>query len=354
MTSDDCRPAAAIGAAPARARSRAFVLAIITASASLAPGAAFADGAAAAVSGAALANGRAALGRLPKLDEFGADAGGYALDFGDANGSASFDYKNYDLGRSERWGVWALGGLNLHGDPDGVARYMGGAGYTQLGAEYEASGRLRLGVLMHGDLGTYAGYGTGSQVDGRSILAGPYAALEFYDDVVLEAMAWGGVNLSTLQDAAGAEADYLSGMSVATARLSGVWRGPEEKLWVRPSVRGSYFIEQSPEFAVDDETVVHNRTVGLTELRFGPEIGYQLEGEMGALQPFMGLEGVAAAGAGAASTDAGGVSAAASAGFEASVESAKIRFKGVYSGLGDEGAGATSGTFDVTVPLPLN
>lgn len=291
---------------------------------------------------------------------------------GDANGSISFSTSLSDMRRAAAMsgddGAVAAFGLEdrpsvdfwiggsytyFESDFAGVAS-QGDVGMLQLGIDTRLSDTVLVGVAAFGDL-LSSDVVTGVEASGVGFMAGPYAVLSLNDNLYVEGLAAVGQAFNEVDDPAVGSAEYDSERLLVTARVSGDFRYDAWSL--RPATRVTYYAERQEEFLDGGGTLVPESTTELGQLRFGPEIAYDLEMIDGPrVRPFFGAEGVWAFlqteqlinGARVAADD---FSASVSAGFDANLGPASLRAAGRYDGLGAEDFDAITGELQVRIPL---
>ncbi len=305
------------------------------------------------VSSFALNKGRTFLGNLPDLERLGEDEASVFADATDNGGVASFDAALFGLGASGRFGFWARGGATFFSDDGGAIAYDGATGFGQAGLDYAASARLRVGFMLQGDLSRQDGGASGVDIDGVGFLAGPYAVFRLSSAFTVEALALGGAGFNTAENAAGAEADYTSTRGLVSAKLTGTFSSEISNWWLRPAIRGGYYVADSERFSLGG-VAAGAETVSLGELRFGPDIGYRFETGAGEIRPFVGVDGVAtfATGVAANTPDPEGFSGSVRAGIESRFSGGlKLSATARYDGLGDDDYDAVSGALEFKLPL---
>lgn len=215
-----------------------------------------------------------------------ADSGTYGADL--ADGSEATPQTGYSDMPDRRYDIWT----GIYGSTANTNDYDSSFWVGYLGAHYFLTPNVIIGGLVQFDWAEEKNDVTGSSVDGRGWMSGPYIAGRITGTQLrYEARAsWGQSNnnvspLGTYTD------DFDTERWLAYFKLKGNYK--PETVTFRPSVSVSYFEEEQKSYTDSLTNKIPSQTVSLGEVRFGPEFIKDIALVDGSLlQPSIGVSGV--------------------------------------------------------------
>lgn len=249
--------------------------------------------------------------------------------------------------------VWFGGSYTYFDSAVGGVAQSGDIATVQFGVDSRLDENWLVGVAAFGDL-LVSDVSTGSHTSGLGFMTGPYVVASIDGPLTLEALAAVGRAYNRIETSGQSDARYASDRLLLTARLSGDWSYGGWSF--RPSTRATYYAEKQEAFADGGGSVAPEATSVLGQLRFGPEVGYELHLDDIAARPFVGAEGVWAFrqsdqqvnGVAVGAEDlTGGVSF----GLDGRWGETTFRAGGRYEGLGDPNLESVTAEFTVRMAL---
>lgn len=274
---------------------------------------------------------------------------------GMALGSKSFKTQIVPAEESTGLDIWVQGKVS-HVEENTRASDLG---LLYVGADYQVSPGLVLGVLGQFDWSDEEDQTENIKVNGFGWLAGPYMAARLYQNLYFDARgAWGestnDVNpLGTYADS------FKTTRWLAKGQLTGDFKGGNWRF--SPHAAVIYFEEEQDGYVDSLGIAISGQTETLGRVTFGPKIAYAAETPSGAiLQPHIAIKGIwdfdeaeivnLTTGLTEGSTDE--VRARVNGGIAARFESGwSVTGEGFYDGIGTDDLEAYGGSIKVNMPL---
>ncbi|MFZ5962233.1 autotransporter outer membrane beta-barrel domain-containing protein [Thalassococcus sp. BH17M4-6] len=229
-------------------------------------------------------------------------------------------------------------------------------GIAYLGADYLLTENVLVGALVQ--LDDMEDAGSGTTVEGRGWMAGPYVTARIAPNLYFDGRIAAGRSSNEISPFNTYTDDLDTTRWMAMASLTGEF---EKGNWtIRPSASFSYFEETQDSYVDSLGVSIPSQTVSLGQIKLGPTFTGEFESASGIpYSPYFSLDAIYNMG------DTDGVTltepdTAATEGWRGRIKAgvdwtseggSRFSFGGTYDGIGRKDFGAWGLTFDVTIPL---
>jgi len=197
-------------------------------------------------------------------------------------------------GSAGAFDVWAEGHLSFYRDDEDNGDRDGHFGVVYLGADYQLSDRLLLGLMGHIDWARETSDVLGSEVEGLGWMIGPYASVALGEALVLDLRgAWGRSDNDASIDVLGSGTPFDGSFDTSRWLLRGALSGSWDLgggVRALPQVSVAYLEERQEDYSVSDGTdtaAVQGQTLSLGRLSLEPSFAYPIQLSDATLLPYV-------------------------------------------------------------------